>query len=119
MMKDSWVTHTSTEQHALEQKIAKMYRDLEGTRGTDTEPPLKLLRQEHIEYLYEGLGELPPGYASLDAGRPWICFWIIHSLGLLNAPWPDRPQKTGNSPVNTLSRPRQLSSWRELLPCCS
>ncbi len=119
MIEDGLVTHTSTEQHALEQKIAKLYSDLEGTRVTDTKPPLKLLRQEHIEYLYEGLEELPPGYASLDAGRPWICFWIIHSLGLLNASWPDRPHKTGKSPVGIGSRSRQASSWRKALPCCS
>ena len=95
MIEDGLSTETSKEQHALEQKVAKLYSDLEGSRLTDSTPPLKLLRQEHIEYLHEGLGELPSGYASLDAGRPWICFWIIHSLSLLNAPWPVRPARTG------------------------
>ena len=95
MIEDGLVTGTSTEQHVLEQKVAKLYCDLEGTPVTDCSPPLRLLREEHIEYLHEGLGELPAGYASLDAGRPWICFWIIHSLSLLNAPWPARPAKRG------------------------
>ena len=95
MIDDGLVTETSKEQHALEQRVAKLYSELEGCQVTDSTPPLRLLRQEHIEYLYEGLGELPAGYASLDAGRPWICFWIIHSLSLLNAPWPETPSKTG------------------------
>lgn len=95
MIEDGMVTQTSIEQHALEQRVAKLYRGLGGSQVTDSSPPLRLLRQEHIEYLHEGLGELPAGYASLDAGRPWICFWIIHSLRLLNAPWPERPGKKG------------------------
>jgi len=95
MIEDGLVTDTSKEQHALEQRVAKLYSELVGTPVTDNSPPLELLRQEHIEYLYEGLEELPAGYASLDAGRPWICFWIIHSLNLLSAPWPEMPAKRG------------------------
>ena len=95
MIEDGLVTETCKEQHALEQRVAKLYSNLEDCQVTDSNPPLRLLRQNHIEYLYDGLGELPAGYASLDAGRPWICFWIIHSLSLLNAPWPERPAKTG------------------------
>ena len=95
MIEDGLVTETSKDQHALEQRAAKLYSELKGCQVTDSTPPLRLLRQEHTEYLHEGLGELPAGYASLDAGRPWVCFWIIHSLSLLNAPWPGRPAKTG------------------------
>jgi protein farnesyltransferase subunit beta len=97
MIDDGLVTQTSKEQHALEQKVAELYCDLKGTPVTDSSPSLRLLREEHIEYLHEGLGELPAGFASLDAGRPWICFWIIHSLSLLNAPWPAKPAKRGGS----------------------
>ena len=99
MYEDGLITDTSKEQHALEQRVAKLYSGLEGCQVTDSSPPLRLLRQEHIEYLYEGLEELPAGYASLDAGRPWICFWIIHSLNLLNAPWPERPAKRGEESI--------------------
>lgn len=25
------------------------------------------------------------GYQSLDASRPWLCYWILHGLDLLDA----------------------------------
>jgi len=42
-----------------------------------------LYKNEHKEYLISGLTRLPGGYSSLDASRPWILFWILHSLELL------------------------------------
>lgn len=45
---------------------------------------LRLLRRLHIAYLLRGLErDLPSAFISLDASRPWICFWIVHSLDLL------------------------------------
>lgn len=52
-------------------------------------PYLQLNRQVHTAFLQGGLGQLNAGFAALDAGRPWICYWIVHSLALLNAPLPD------------------------------
>ena len=52
---------------------------------------LMLLRAAHVTYLQNGLGQLPSSFASLDASRPWICYWIIHSLALLDAKLPDKP----------------------------
>ena len=40
-------------------------------------------RAEHAAYLLSGLGRLASGYVSLDASRPWLCYWITHSLELL------------------------------------
>ena len=31
----------------------------------------------------------PPPRAALDASRPWLVFWITHSLALLEVPLPD------------------------------
>lgn len=33
----------------------------------------------------KGLGTLSRGFTSLDASKPWICFWILHALDMLNA----------------------------------
>jgi protein farnesyltransferase subunit beta len=49
---------------------------------------LRLQRTAHIAYLHTGLGKLPSGFASLDASRPWITYWIVHSLALLGADLP-------------------------------
>lgn len=43
-------------------------------------------RAEHADYLKKGLGTLAGGYVSLDASRPWLTYWISHSLELLGAP---------------------------------
>lgn len=39
-------------------------------------------------YVQGGLGQLPGGFVSLDASRPWICYWVLHGLALLEAPLP-------------------------------
>jgi len=38
--------------------------------------------------LRKGVTALPRSYESLDASRPWLAFWILHSLELLNEPVP-------------------------------
>jgi len=35
--------------------------------------------------LYQGLHGLSSNYECLDASRPWLCYWIVHSLDLLDA----------------------------------
>ncbi|KAJ4729203.1 Protein farnesyltransferase subunit beta [Melia azedarach] len=44
---------------------------------------LELQRDNHVEYLLRGLQHLGPSFCSLDANRPWICYWILHSIALL------------------------------------
>mmetsp|Transcript_2828 Transcript_2828/g.11543 ORF Transcript_2828/g.11543 Transcript_2828/m.11543 type:complete len:464 (-) Transcript_2828:1720-3111(-) len=46
---------------------------------------VRLRRPKHVKYLRMGLEYLPAGYGSLDASRPWIVYWIVHSLELLGA----------------------------------
>ncbi|KAK3517040.1 hypothetical protein QTP70_033842 [Hemibagrus guttatus] len=42
-----------------------------------------LLREQHYQYLKKGLRHLSDAYECLDASRPWLCYWILHSLELL------------------------------------
>ncbi|CAN0134036.1 unnamed protein product [Scytosiphon promiscuus] len=42
-----------------------------------------LMRAKHKAYLMRGLCGLGPGFISLDASRPWMVYWILHSLDLL------------------------------------
>lgn len=44
---------------------------------------LEIQRDNHIEYLTRGLRQLGPSFAVLDANRPWLCYWILHSIALL------------------------------------
>lgn len=45
-----------------------------------------LTREEHIAYCRAGLERLPKQMSSLDASRPWLCYWMSHSLELLGSP---------------------------------
>ena len=48
------------------------------------------LNQSHISYLESGLmNPLPKSFVGLDASGPWIIYWILHSLELLEAKIPD------------------------------
>ncbi|KAM9798233.1 protein farnesyltransferase subunit beta [Neosynchiropus ocellatus] len=51
-------------------------------------PEPTLLREQHYQYLKKGLRHLSDAYECLDASRPWLCFWILHSLELLEEPIP-------------------------------
>mmetsp|Transcript_3649 Transcript_3649/g.5447 ORF Transcript_3649/g.5447 Transcript_3649/m.5447 type:complete len:450 (-) Transcript_3649:495-1844(-) len=52
----------------------------------DNDFEILLLRQKHIQYLTKALSStLPAGFVSLDASRPWVIYWTLHSLDLLNA----------------------------------
>jgi protein farnesyltransferase subunit beta len=81
-------THTSEQQHDVELKVAELYQDLAECDAAEREELLLLLRDRHTRYLQGGLGQLPAGFVSLDASKPWICYWILHGLALLDNPLP-------------------------------
>ncbi|XP_035237101.1 protein farnesyltransferase subunit beta-like isoform X1 [Anguilla anguilla] len=49
-------------------------------------PQPTLLREQHCVYLKKGLKNISGAYECLDASRPWLCYWILHSLELLDEP---------------------------------
>jgi len=69
--------------HVLTQEVDPHVEDLAEA--------LRLTRIVHVQYLHHGLGQLPSGFACLDASRPWIVYWIVHSLTLLGAGLPGAP----------------------------
>jgi len=73
------LTRTTIEQREVEASVLIYYTP---------EPPeerVQLFREAQISYLIKGLNQLPHGYQSLDASRPWLCYWTAHSLDLLDA----------------------------------
>ncbi|KAI9176800.1 hypothetical protein LWI28_007362 [Acer negundo] len=76
-------TVTQREQSIVLEDVKLMY-----TIFADVPPKTKLLmlelhRDNHMEYLLRGLQQLGPSFCALDANRPWICYWILHSIALL------------------------------------
>ncbi|KHN47170.1 Protein farnesyltransferase subunit beta [Glycine soja] len=44
---------------------------------------LELQRDNHMQYVSKGLRHLSSAFSVLDANRPWLCYWIFHSIALL------------------------------------
>lgn len=42
-----------------------------------------LRKAEHAGYFQQLFFRLPPGFVSLDASKPWLMYWTVHSLDLL------------------------------------
>ncbi|KAI0223397.1 Protein farnesyltransferase subunit beta [Lamellibrachia satsuma] len=79
---------TYAEQAKVQDTIANCYRYFKNL--LDIEPAVpELHRLKHATFLYKGLTNLPPSYVCLDASRPWLCYWILHSLSLLEVPIPE------------------------------
>lgn len=87
---DELVTSTSREQADLERSVAQI-----ASRHAEEGGPLLLDRQRHIVYLQKGLKSLPESFTSLESSRPWILFWITHSLALLGAELPENVSVQG------------------------
>ncbi|NWI62421.1 FNTB farnesyltransferase, partial [Todus mexicanus] len=64
-------------------------------------PQFILHREKHFHYLKRGLRQLTEAYECLDASRPWLCYWILHSLELLDEPI---PQSVASDVCQFLSR---------------
>ncbi|GAA5805144.1 hypothetical protein HPULCUR_010657 [Helicostylum pulchrum] len=50
---------------------------------------IELNRRKHIAYLKRGLAGLGKWASVLDASKPWLVYWIFHSLDLLEVPFDD------------------------------
>ncbi|KAL7423783.1 CAAX farnesyltransferase (FTase) subunit beta [Cryptotrichosporon argae] len=48
-------------------------------KGTGT----MLRKSEHVQWLAQLFYKLPAAYVSLDASKPWLMFWTVHSLDLM------------------------------------
>ncbi|XP_031787565.1 protein farnesyltransferase subunit beta isoform X3 [Nasonia vitripennis] len=69
-------TATSIEQAKVEKNVLELYR-------IQREPILNKYR--HIHFLKNSLSHLSKDYECLDSSRPWLCYWILHSLHILGA----------------------------------
>ena len=95
MLEDGRPTRTSEAQHEVEQEVLQLYESLLRLPPKSRAEALRLRRADHVRYLCSGLQTLPAGYIKLNASRPWICYWIRHSLALLEAPLPKGSTEAG------------------------
>ncbi|KAL0014299.1 hypothetical protein SO802_001368 [Lithocarpus litseifolius] len=76
-------TKTQQEQWMVESQVFQIF-DLFANLPRNAKSALvELQRDNHLEYLTKGLKRLDPSFCVLDANRPWLCYWILHSIALL------------------------------------
>ena len=76
------ITCTSVEQKSTENSCLRLFE--RATTNIDELDDFPVLnRQKTVAFLKKGLQDLSEGYECLDASRPWLVYWIVHSLELL------------------------------------
>ncbi|GAN10123.1 protein farnesyltransferase subunit beta-like [Mucor ambiguus] len=81
---DNLPSDTSIEQKRTEETVLEKF--VPYAPNNESKLPLdeiQLERKRHIDYLKRGLNGLGRWGSSLDASKPWLVYWIFHSLDLL------------------------------------
>lgn len=73
-------TQTEKDQCRTEALVKKAYSEKLEKWGKAS---LRLFKIEHVNYLSKRLIDLPTSIEHLDAGQPWLAYWIVHALRLL------------------------------------
>lgn len=90
-VRDTLDTVTVTAQKETENDCLEIYTSPESTS-------LGILQRDlHIKFLRSHLGKLPSGFVSLDASRPWLCYWSLNALALLSEDISDLKEKANNT----------------------
>jgi len=76
------ITQTYEDQDEVEEQILELYRMFSEKTHKDSDVPI-LAKEKHSTYLRRGLSQLSDSYEALDASRPWLCYWILHAMNLL------------------------------------
>ncbi|CAM6102076.1 unnamed protein product [Calypogeia fissa] len=76
-------TVTQRLQAELESAVQSIYEEFGAATTKERSLMLTLHHDEHEEFVVRGLRRLSSGYYVLDSSRPWLCYWILHSLALL------------------------------------
>ena len=67
---------------------------------------VSLLRDKHLHYLKKGIRHLSVNFETLDASQPWMCYWILHSMALLDS---EIPVDVAKDVVGFLSKCQSLT----------
>jgi protein farnesyltransferase subunit beta len=93
MPTDDLVTDTSNEQVKTEQEIRQLLSLYIPQPQVGNAKPkaavldvskVELNRAAHVRWLTGILSPLPAPYTTLDASRPWLLYWVTHSLAIMN-----------------------------------
>ncbi|ORY00270.1 terpenoid cyclases/Protein prenyltransferase [Basidiobolus meristosporus CBS 931.73] len=84
---DDLPTETSLKQNEVEESISSFFRKYK-TKSLSKENII-LRREPHIKFTLRGLDSLNQFFVVLDSSKPWLCYWMLHSLNLLEYELPE------------------------------
>ncbi|KAF9320623.1 hypothetical protein BG006_002749, partial [Podila minutissima] len=98
---DSFPTESSEVQLETEESIRRAFFSYtpESPRPTPL-ASIELRKMRHVKYVLGGIDFLASYWTSLDASKPWLCYWILHSLDLLGY---KIPEKLAERAISTIS----------------
>jgi len=76
-------TNSGLEQRNTEESCLRLFEKAEVAHEELGERLPVLHRAKTAGFVRRGLAELSQGYECLDASRPWLVYWLLHSLELL------------------------------------
>ncbi|TMW84471.1 hypothetical protein EJD97_025160 [Solanum chilense] len=82
-MESRKVTKTLEDQWVVERRVREIYDYFYSISPNSPSDLIEIERDKHFGYLSQGLRKLGPSFSVLDASRPWLCYWILHSIALL------------------------------------
>uniref|UniRef100_M4ENG5 Prenyltransferase alpha-alpha toroid domain-containing protein n=1 Tax=Brassica campestris TaxID=3711 RepID=M4ENG5_BRACM len=77
------MTVSQRDQFLVLNDVFRIYSDFDASDIATQIFTVEIQRDKQLDYLMNGLRHLGPSFSSLDANRPWICYWILHSIALL------------------------------------
>lgn len=80
---DGYPTTTSSTQITIEKLLEEMFNRLKIKHRNDLDELLYLYRGSHLGFLEKCLYKLNRSYQVFDASRPWLVYWITHSIAIL------------------------------------
>ncbi|KAK2991442.1 hypothetical protein RJ640_028525 [Escallonia rubra] len=98
-------TVTQKDQWMVESQVFHTYQHYSSLPIKAQSVLLELQRDKHIEFLTKGLRQLGPSFSVLDANRPWLCYWIIHSIALLGDSVDDKLEESAIDFLNRCQDP--------------
>ncbi|XP_047150021.1 protein farnesyltransferase subunit beta isoform X2 [Vigna umbellata] len=76
-------TVTQRDQWMVESQVFQIYHLFATIPPNAQTLMLELQRDNHVQFLSKGLRHLSSAFSVLDSNRPWLCYWIFHSIALL------------------------------------
>ncbi|KAJ2315068.1 CAAX farnesyltransferase (FTase) subunit beta [Coemansia sp. RSA 2611] len=86
---NAFETETSVKQIDVEDSIGRIYAKFVDPRtaadgGVIDDSRHRLMRSKHEQFVRDALHGLSSGFAVLDASQPWLSFWSLNSLDIMN-----------------------------------